>query len=75
MPYYKQREPRKFNFKDEPPKGGSKMAIRTIILLLFLIALLIWFFPEFFRDTDDRSDVRNAESSSVGGAIACMRLR
>jgi hypothetical protein len=69
MPYYKQREPRKFNFDDEPPKGGSKRAIRTIILLLFLIALLVWFCPEFFRDTGDRSDARNAELSSVGGVV------
>jgi hypothetical protein len=74
MPYYKQREPRKFNFKDEPPRGGgSKRAIHTIILLLFLIALLIWFFPEFFKDAGDRSDARNAELSSVGGVVhACV---
>jgi hypothetical protein len=69
MPYYKTREPRKFKFDDEPPKGGSKRAIHTIILLLFLIALLIWFFPDFFKDTDERSDARNAEISSVGGVV------
>jgi hypothetical protein len=70
MPYYKQREPRKFNFDDEPPKGGgNKRAIHTIILLLFLIALLIWFFPDFFRDADERGDARNAEHSSVGGVV------
>jgi hypothetical protein len=43
--YYKEREPRKFDYDDEPPRGVSKKAIHMIILLLFLIAVFIFFFP------------------------------
>jgi hypothetical protein len=71
MAYYKERKPRKFNFTDDPPRRGEKKAVHVIILLLFLIAALIWFFPEFFKETNDQNGVGavNAELSSVGGAL------
>ncbi|MDR1245640.1 MAG: hypothetical protein LBK57_01265 [Clostridiales Family XIII bacterium] len=69
MAYYKERKPRKFNFDNEAPKGAGKRAMRVIILLLFLIAALIWFFPDFFKDASGQSGAVNTEFSSVGGAL------
>jgi hypothetical protein len=43
--YYGGRKHRKFDYKDEAPKGVSKRAIRMIILLLFLIAAFLFLFP------------------------------
>jgi hypothetical protein len=47
MTYHKQREPRKFDFKNEPPKGPGRKVLHIITLMLFLIALCIFFFPDF----------------------------
>jgi hypothetical protein len=68
-----EREPRKFSSDDEPPKGVSKKAIHVMILLLFLIAAFIIFFPSPAK-TDDRdgtdADTGNTELSSVDIAVS-----
>jgi hypothetical protein len=72
--YYKEREPRKFDFDCEPPKGPGKKVIHMIILLLFLIAVIIFFFPSS-RGSDERGgadpnaeNAENTEFSSAGVA-------
>ncbi|MDR1573596.1 MAG: hypothetical protein LBS24_04750 [Clostridiales Family XIII bacterium] len=77
---YKERKPRKFNFNGDPPRSAGKRAIHTIILLLFLLAALIFFFPNFFTGpnrADERDSAEpnaeneeNAELSSAGVAWA-----
>jgi hypothetical protein len=63
-----EREPRKFDFDDEPPKGVSKKAIHMIILLLFLIAAFIFFFPSPSGSGDrDGTDTGNAENAELSG--------
>ncbi|MDR2770641.1 MAG: hypothetical protein LBB57_01225 [Clostridiales Family XIII bacterium] len=71
--YYKERKPRKFNYDAGPQRGVSKKAIHMIILLLFLIAVFLFFFPnpaETDAPPDADSDI--AEFSSAG--IAASRI-
>jgi hypothetical protein len=67
--YYKEREPRKFNYKDDVPKGVSKKAIHMIILLLFLIAAFLFFFPSP-SGGDGRDD--GAASETGNAAVAAF---
>jgi hypothetical protein len=64
---YKERKPRKFDHDDDPPRGVGKRAIHTIILLLFLIAALIFFFPNFFMNPN-RSEERDGAESNAENA-------
>jgi hypothetical protein len=70
--YYKERESRKFDYKDEPYRGPGKRAIHMIILLLFLIAALIFFFPGFFSSPKGADEAAgegsNAESTEFSSA-------
>jgi hypothetical protein len=62
--YYKEREARKFDYAVGPPKGVSKKAIHVILLLLFLIAVFLFFFPGSAETGAPRgadSDTVNAE--------------
>ncbi|MDR2088861.1 MAG: hypothetical protein LBP73_05860 [Clostridiales Family XIII bacterium] len=71
--YYKEREPRKFDYKDEPPKGVSKKAIHMIILLLFLVAAFLFFFPSPRGEGERNGGESNAALSSAGLAAADVR--
>jgi hypothetical protein len=71
--YYKEREPRKFNYDDGPPGGIGKKAIHMIILLLFLIAVFLIFFPGprgSNRQDGAEPDAENAAPSSSVNAAA-----
>ncbi|MDR2354769.1 MAG: hypothetical protein LBE16_01100 [Clostridiales Family XIII bacterium] len=71
--YYKEREPRKFDYDDRPPRGFSKKAIHMIILLLFLIAAFLFFFPnadEADRQSDAAPDAEKTVLSSMDAVPA-----
>ncbi|MDR2296381.1 MAG: hypothetical protein LBD95_06235 [Clostridiales Family XIII bacterium] len=76
--YYKEREPRKFDYNEGPPKGIGKKTIHMIILLLFLIAAFLFFFPGRSGTDAPAGGNPNAEdtefsSTGVAGPAAACR--
>jgi hypothetical protein len=70
--YYGGRKPRKFDYDDKAPKSVSRKVIRMIVLLLFLIAAFLFFFPSP-SDEGGRGDA--AQGAENAAAVVAPGIR